>query len=94
MRLDFDISILGCGGYGLPLGAFIKSLGKKAIHLGGGSQLLFGILGNRWTKDYSYSNLPLDFSTDYTPLFNEYWLHPLTSDTPNFANKIENGCYW
>ena len=45
--IDFDICILGCGAYGLPLAAHIKRIGKKAIHLGGGTQLLFGIKGKR-----------------------------------------------
>lgn len=47
---DFDIAIIGCGAYGLPLAAYIKSLGKQAIHLGGATQILFGIKGNRWDK--------------------------------------------
>jgi hypothetical protein len=50
--LDFDICILGCGAYGLPLAAHVKRMGKKAVHLGGGSQLLFGIKGRRWIEDY------------------------------------------
>lgn len=45
---DYDIAILGCGAYGFPLAAHIKRSGKKAIHLGGVSQLLFGITGKRW----------------------------------------------
>lgn len=50
--IEFDIAIIGCGAYGLPLAAYIKQLGKQAIHMAGGTQLLFGILGNRWTKEY------------------------------------------
>jgi hypothetical protein len=49
--LDFDIALLGCGGYGLPLCDFIKTkLGKSAVYIGGGIQLLFGIMGSRWEK--------------------------------------------
>lgn len=33
---DFDVAILGCGAYGMPLASYIYDLGKKAIHLGGG----------------------------------------------------------
>ena len=48
-KLDFDIALLGCGGYGLPLCDFIKKeLNKSAIYVGGGLQLLFGVMGKRW----------------------------------------------
>ena len=45
-KLDFDIAIIGCGAYGFPLAAYIKQSGKKAIHLGGAVQNLFGIRSN------------------------------------------------
>ena len=35
-KREFDLLIVGCGAYGLPLAAFGKKMGKKAIHLGGG----------------------------------------------------------
>ena len=41
--VEFDIAIIGCGAYGMPLSLFVKDLGKKAIHLGGNVQYLFGI---------------------------------------------------
>lgn len=28
-KRDFDIALIGCGAYGFPLGAFVKSIGKK-----------------------------------------------------------------
>lgn len=34
-KRDFDVLIVGCGAYGLPLASFGKSLGKKSLHLGG-----------------------------------------------------------
>ena len=46
--IEFDVAIIGCGAYGFPLAAFAKRLGKQAIHLGGATQLLFGIKGKRW----------------------------------------------
>ena len=49
-KIDFDIAILGCGAYGYPLASYIKSIGKKAIHIGGATQLIFGIKGKRWEK--------------------------------------------
>ena len=50
-RSPFDIAIIGAGAYGMPLAAYVKSLGKQAIHIGGATQLLFGIKGKRW-DDY------------------------------------------
>ena len=50
-KLDFDIALLGCGGYGLPLCNFIhKEMEKSTIYIGGGLQLLFGVMGKRWEK--------------------------------------------
>lgn len=45
---DFDIAILGCGAYAFPLASYIKQIGKKAIIMGGATQILFGIKGSRW----------------------------------------------
>lgn len=47
--IDFDICILGCGAYGLSLAATIKRMGKKAVHMGGGSQLLLVLKGKDGT---------------------------------------------
>ena len=47
--IDFEIAILGCGAYGLPLSVHIKDMGRQALHLGGTTQLLFGIMGSRWS---------------------------------------------
>ena len=80
-KRDFDIAIIGCGAYGLPLAAYVKSIGKQSIHLAGKTQLLFGIKGKRWHDD------PL------TP-YNKYWISPLPEDTPKNDTKIEKGCYW
>lgn len=85
--MDFDIAIIGCGAYGLPLAGFVKEeLHKKAIHMGGGTQLLFGIKGRRWEVDYK--------NPCYRNLFNEYWVYPGENERPKNATAIENGCYW
>jgi hypothetical protein len=47
-RTPFDVAIIGCGAYGFSLAAFVKRLGRQAVHLGGATQLLFGIKGKRW----------------------------------------------
>lgn len=82
-KKDFEIAIIGAGAYGLPLASFVKDLGKKAVHLGGATQLLFGIKGKRW------DNHPI-----ISKLFNEYWIRPSESETPARENLLEDGCYW
>jgi hypothetical protein len=84
-RIQFEIAIIGCGAYGMPLAAHIKRIGKKAFHLGGETQIIFGIKGKRWEgSSYNYNNL----------FYNEYWIRPLLSDTPADIKKVEDGCYW
>ncbi|MBC7404801.1 MAG: hypothetical protein H7252_03845 [Cytophaga sp.] len=95
--IDFDVCILGCGAYGLPLAAHVKRLGKKAVHLGGGTQLLFGIKGKRWTEQYErvWNYRPNELiNTNYVDLFNENWIFPDTSEKPYDAVKVEGACYW
>tara|TARA_R110002020_G_scaffold91560_2_gene222276 strand:+ start:7535 stop:8482 length:948 start_codon:yes stop_codon:yes gene_type:complete len=79
----FDIAIIGCGAYGLSLGAHIKRTGKQAIHMGGATQLLFGIRGKRWDEHPTISKM-----------YNEHWIRPLSEETPKDKNKVEDGCYW
>ena len=80
---DFDIAIIGCGAYGFPLAAHVKRMGLKAIHLGGATQLLFGVTGSRWLNHPKIG-----------PLINKNWVFPLPSETPVNAKKVENACYW
>jgi len=40
---DFDIALLACGAFGHPLCAHIKSIGRKAVYMGGELQIMFGI---------------------------------------------------
>ncbi len=93
-RADFDVCILGCGAYGLPLAAAAKRMGKQAVHLGGGSQLLFGIKGKRWDNDrYHWKDAP-QLYTNYSSLYNEHWVRPSAEETPPSARKVEGACYW
>lgn len=86
MKIDFDVAIIGCGAYGFPLGAKLKKAGKQAIHLGGVTQLLFGIWGERWTQQQNNQNIRrYDKSA---------WITPLTEDIPAKAQSVEWGCYW
>ena len=97
--IDFDIALIGCGAYGFPLAAYIKRKGKKAVHIGGGLQLFFGILGRRWVECYPVES-PLHYrpgitiNIDYSPLFNNNWIYPLSVDTPVNAQAVEGACYW
>lgn len=86
MKIDFDVAILGCGAYGMPLASMLKSAGKQAIHLGGVTQILFGIKGKRWeeTEDYKYIK----------DMMNDAWVYPDEEDTPKNAAIVEGGCYW
>ncbi len=82
---NFDVALLGCGGYSLLLGAKIKKMGKSAIHMGGSTQILFGIRGTRWEdKPWFLENL------------NDYWTYPLAEDKPEEKAMVncENACYW
>jgi len=82
-KINFDVAIVGSGSYGLPLGAFIKSIGKVCVHLGGATQNLFGITGSRWMK------MP-----QFRVLMNPYWVKPLEEERPPNWEKAEKGCYW
>lgn len=83
LRRQFDLALLGCGAYGLPLGAAIKDAGLQAIHLGGALQVLFGIRGKRWEK------MP-----GIAALMNEHWRRPAEVETPVSAACVDGGCYW
>ena len=82
-KIDFDIAIIGAGAYGLPLASYVKDLGKKAIHLGGSTQMLFGVYGHRWA-----------IHPDFQNIINEHWAKPTPNEKPKNATKVENACYW
>lgn len=78
-KIDFDIALIGAGGYGFPLGAYVKKIGKKAIHIGGMLQLYFGIKGKAWND---------------LNIYNEHWTMPLETERPKGYKKVEAGRYW
>lgn len=86
LKIDFDVAIIGCGAYGFPLAAKLKQAGKKAIHLAGATQLLFGIKGNRWETNEAFAYVQ--------KFFNDSWVYPGEADKPKEAKKVEGGCYW
>jgi hypothetical protein len=85
-KLDFDIALLSCGGYGLPLANFIFGLGKSAAYIGGGLQLLFGVYGKRWENHAIIG--PLAKNPENS------WIRPNGEEKIDGHDKIENGCYW
>lgn len=91
---DYDVCLIGCGAYGFPLAAHVKRQGKKAIHLGGALQLLFGIRGRRWDDpEYGVREWGIP-KGQYSNLVNEYWVRPSNDETPSSSSDVEGKCYW
>ena len=80
---DFDIGIFGTGYTSLLFAAECKKLGKAGIHLGGSTQILFGIKGQRWRE-----------IKEFQSFFNNHWTDPLPNELPEKRNLCENACYW
>ena len=78
-KVDFDVALIGAGAWSLPLAARIKASGRSAIHLGGQTQLMFGIKGSRWE---SYG------------IYNDSWVTADPSEMPANRDRVEQGCYW
>jgi len=83
VKEEFDVALIGCGAYGLPLAVKLKQAGKQAIHVGGSLQLFFGIKGNRWDNHEIIGKL-----------YNEYWVRPSESETIKKSDVVEGSCYW
>ena len=77
-KIDFDVAMLGCGVYGVPLSVHIKRMGKIAIYTGGATQVAFGIKGKRW---------------DTCGIYNEHWTRAFPEDIPDNMKTIEEGCF-
>lgn len=80
---NFDVGIFGTGYTSLLFAAECKKMGKMGIHLGGATQILFGIKGQRWR------DIP-----NVSKFFNEYWTDPLDSEKPQKRDLVEGGAYW
>lgn len=82
----FDVALLGCGSFGLPLGGRIKGMGCSAIHMGGCLQNMFGVKGKRWVD-----------RPDYSCFMNDNWVSPYHTEIPtnvkNFS-PIDGPCYF
>lgn len=80
-----EVVIIGAGAYGLLLGARAAKRGATAIVMGGSTQLLFGIMGNRWARDPAYIALQ-----------NPHWTRPGIEERPAGFEHFETagGAYW
>ena len=78
-RTNFDVALVGCGSYSLPLARRIKEMGRPVVVMGGQLQLLFGIKGRRW---------------DGSRLYNPSWIRPLQTDMPPGFRGADGGAYW
>jgi len=86
-KLDFDIALLGCGGYGLPLSNYIhKKLNKSVIYVGGGLQLLFGVMGKRWEDNDMWKKIIRENDTKF--------IRPSGDEILKNKERVEGGCFW
>lgn len=93
-KVDYDICLIGAGAYGFHLAAHVKRSGKKAVHIGGSLQLLFGIKGKRWEDpNYGVKEWGLPKSL-YSGMMNEFWVRPGFKAKPLNSDIVEDSCYW
>lgn len=78
-----DIALIGAGAWSIPLAVRAKRAGMQAVHLGGATQLLFGIRGRRWDEHPEISRF-------FTPA----WSRPAPDERPPEIARVEGGCYW
>ncbi len=83
-KVDFDVATIGYGGFSLIIGDYIRNLGKTSIHLGGSNQILYGIKGKRWDKNFEA----------YSWYGGNYWIRPSKNEVPKFNKMLEGGAYW
>lgn len=83
LETDAHFILVGCGALSLPIVAALKKAGRIAIHLGGATQILFGIRGRRW-----------DTHSIISKFYGSAWISPSIDERPQNASHIEGGCYW
>jgi hypothetical protein len=86
--IDFDVALIGAGAYGMPLAAHVKRLGRKAVHMGGVTQILFGIIGRRWERPIPGGYPPL------IRFMNHHWARPLPEEYPADFESVDRAAYW
>jgi hypothetical protein len=80
---SFDVLLVGGGAFSLPLVVAARDMGKIGIHLGGSTQVLFGVRGGRWDRHPVIS-----------AFFNRHWTRPSPAETPRNHQQVEAGAYW
>jgi hypothetical protein len=83
-KKDFDIALIAAAGLAVPLAAFVKSIGKVAIDLGGDLQFLFGVMGNRWRSDERMKE----------KYFNEWWVEVPAKYRPTGKGVAGDQAFW
>lgn len=83
-KIDFDVALIGCGAYGFLIADAIKKMGKGAIQTCGCTQMIFGVLGQRWTEDKKLM----------AEVINDSWIRPSDKEKFEGINNIEGACYW
>jgi hypothetical protein len=87
---QYDIVLLGCGGYAACLADQIKTkLQCSAVVMGGALQLYFRIRGKRWETERKYAAVFKQMEAE-----SALWVRPDDSEKIGCMQKIENGCYW
>lgn len=85
IRTDFQVALLACGSYAVPLASRLKKAGKQAIVLGGMMQLMFGIKGSRWEAS----------RPGIVAMYNDAWIRAGEGYRVENANKMVDGAaYW
>ena len=83
--IDFDIALVSCGGYGLPICNHIKeNIKKSAIYIGGGLQLFFGVIGNRWLNREDWKKRIKESPSKF--------IRPIEKQIN--SDRVENSCYY
>lgn len=87
----FDVALLGCGSYAMPLGLHIERvLCRKAVYVGGVLQLYFGIMGRRYQNRFFLDQIhPENF---IVPLERERYMKFVTIEEKTAAEAF--GAYF
>ncbi len=50
LAIDFDVALLSCASYSMPLGVAIKKAGRSAVYIGGALNPMLNIYGERFAN--------------------------------------------
>jgi hypothetical protein len=75
----FDIALLSCGSYAMPIGRFIEGqMKRKAVYVGGVLQLFFGIIGRRYVNPFFLDQMNVE--NLLSPIERDRYLKHVTID--------------